>query len=185
MKLSQDLDDDPNGHRRPDVSGPRGSSSVPLPNAETDDEWRHIATITSPDLTSNALDRLASSRQSLRSALLDIAHPPKQPSLFSSGSANIGNRLMARARAVPGIALAIDSARSWWEAHPLHTAATVVAATSGPVLAPIARRNPKGVLLTAFGLGAVLVLIKPWRILLRPSVLISTVLQIVSHTANR
>lgn len=163
----------------------RVNQQDPLPNDMRRDEPRDIPAVDSSKAPSSALGRLATSRRHLRDAFLEIAHPPKPPPLFGGSVADIGTKLLARARSVPGIALAIDSAESWWQSHPMHTVSTAAQAqVSGPLLAPVAQRRPKSLLLAAFGIGAALVLARPWRMLLRPASLVGVVSQIVSQAAK-
>ena len=162
----------------------QASQPVPLPNDNRGDECGDTPAFDSSKAPSSALGRLATSRRNLRDALLQIAHPPKPPPLFGGSVADIGTKLLARARAVPGIALAIDSAGSWWQSHPLRMASTAAAQVSGSFLAPVAQRRPKALLLAAFGIGAALVLIRPWRIILRPAILAGVVSQILSQAAR-
>ena len=57
------------------------------------------------------------------------------------------------------LAVARHSVRAWWEFHPVR----VVGAVAEPVLAEYARKRPIKLLGIAAGVGAVLVVTRPWR----------------------
>lgn len=111
----------------------------------------------------SAKSRLEASRSKVRSELMEIAHPPPRP------SSGIANKLTGMVKDVPGVALAVDTAKSWWLKH--RTTAQTAGQASQAIVAPIARKHPGGAILVAAGIGAGLMLFRPWRLLLRPRIL--------------
>ena len=139
-------------------------SSVGVP-AGVPETGSAILTGTSPCVV-DAVERLARSRQRLREAML----PPPQAHHRAGGQgmASFAGHLMERVKELPGAAVLIDAIESWWAQHPLRTAATVVAEASRKLAEPIAQRSPMMLVLGAFLFGAVVILTRPWRWILRP-----------------
>ena len=129
-------------------------------------------TDTLKDLPSLALEKaqepsaelmLEASRARMRSALMAIAHPPKRP---NSGWVD---KLTGMVEDIPGVALALDTAKSWWHDH--RDTAQTAGQASQVLVTPIAQRHPQSLLGAAAALGALVVLLRPWRLLLRRKVL--------------
>ena len=133
-----------------------------------------------------AAERLEASRARLRTALMEIAHPPPKPSLLGDlGIGSFGSQILEKLKSLPGAALVLESIEHWWAEHPLHAAGTLAEEASRRYVGPIARRNPVAVVLGSAVFGALLVASKPWRWLLRPALFIGLVPQIASHALKR
>jgi hypothetical protein len=131
-------------------------------------------------------DRLAASRERLRAALMTIAHPPPKPSLLDSiGMGQLKDQLKDRVRAVPGAALLLETLERWWAEHPLKAAATMAGHASSRFIEPIAQKNPLGLLIGAAVVGALFVVARPWRWLLRPALFVGLVPQLAAQVMKR
>lgn len=123
-----------------------------------------------PKDVSGALERLAASRARLRSAMLPPAEVPASHRL-GAGIDAIANNLLDRLKALPAVNIVIEAIGDWWSQHPLRTASHVAAATTRRLATPIAEKHPLALVAAAAGVGALLVLFRPWRWLLRPALL--------------
>jgi hypothetical protein len=97
--------------------------------------------------------------------------PPKtrREHALGEGVSSFASHLIERVKAMPGVAVILDALRSWWAQHPLHTAGTVATEASRRLAAPIANRNPVALVVGAALFGALLMLTRPWRWMLRPA----------------
>jgi hypothetical protein len=121
------------------------------------------------DRVGDAIERLALSRERLRSTMMPA--PQRPASHASSGSAGSFTATLAeRLKDLPGAAMLLDAVRTWWAQHPLRTAGLVAAEASRKFAAPLAERNPLALILGAVVIGALLALSRPWRWALRPAI---------------
>jgi hypothetical protein len=123
----------------------------------------------SSDGVVGAVERLALSRERLRAAMLPKPRASSGPSI-TDGLGEWAGGFVERLRASPGVAVIVDAVEDWWAKHPLHTAGVMAAEASRRLAAPVAERRPLTLLFGAVFVGAVLALLKPWRLLLRPAV---------------
>jgi len=118
-----------------------------------------------PDRPPSTYAGLDASRSRVRSALLEIAHPPRPKK-----GAGISGTLTGLLQKAPGMTLVLDTAQTWLRGH--GATKRTIGLASQTALAPLVRSHPGAMIGAAAGVGAVLVLVKPWRFLLRPKVLL-------------
>ena len=130
---------------------------------------RAVANVSGQDRVVGAIERLALSRERLRSTMMPA--PQKSTShAFSGGTGSFTAGLTDRLKDLPGAAMLLDAVRTWWAQHPLRTASMVAAEASRKFAAPLAERNPLALILGAVVFGALLALSRPWRWALRPAI---------------
>lgn len=134
--------------------------------------------MTPDDSHQAALERLAISRERLRSSLMEAAHPHQEDGEHKP------SMLMSALLAIPGAHIVVDAVRHWWSQHPMHLAGTLAANTARTVVRPMARRNPFALILGAMVVGGVIVWLKPWRGIVKPALLAGLVPQIVSRAIS-
>ncbi len=79
----------------------------------------------------------------------------------------------------------IESLENWWRDHPLHTAGVVAGEASRNLMRPVVERRPQAFVLGAAAVGALLVLSRPWRWLLRPALFIGLMPQLLAAVVKR
>ncbi|NUZ05076.1 hypothetical protein [Piscinibacter koreensis] len=133
------------------------SAPIPAPATKIDDD------------SMSAADRIEASRERLRNAMQHIAHPAAKPApTGTAGKAlHVAQTAAQRVQTMPGASLLMATLERWWRRHPLHDAVVVAAEASRNAIVPYAQRNPNQLVLGSVALGAVLVILRPWRLLFR------------------
>lgn len=112
--------------------------------------------------------RLDGSRERLRQAMqgrrASTDGSGNQPGAGPSGLAWLDSL-----KSLPGISIVTDVLRRWWEQHPMRVPTLLAGEALYAVALPLARRHPLGLVLGAAALGALVVVIRPWRWLARPT----------------
>jgi hypothetical protein len=109
----------------------------------------------------SANERLIQSREQLRHALHQFSSPAdshrgERPEMLASG-------LVAKFKRTPGTGVLLYLFQNWWARQPLRVVLTLASETATAVLQPVAQRQPYGLVAGAAAVGAVLVLVRPWR----------------------
>ncbi|MCB8747452.1 hypothetical protein LHU53_11085 [Rhodoferax sp. U2-2l] len=108
-----------------------------------------------------ACERLAQSRERLRLAL---AQTESRPDVDASGTPGTAPRPWLHGlKANPEAGFLINLLQAWWQKQPFAVATTLVARATNGVLQPVAQKHPYRLVLGAAAVGAVLVLVRPWR----------------------
>jgi hypothetical protein len=128
------------------------------------------ADLSAQDRVVGAIERLALSRERLRSTMMPA--PPRSGSSASGIGSSDGSftaNLAERLKELPGAAMVIDAVQTWWSQHPLRTATLVAGEASRKFAAPLAERNPMALIVGAVVAGALVAWTRPWRWILRPA----------------
>jgi hypothetical protein len=116
-----------------------------------------------------ASERLTWSRERMRQAMKDASSPPGEG--MSQRIGGFAAPLLESLKSIPGAAVVIDAARTWWARHPLRIPSMMAADASNAAFRPMAQRYPLGLVLGAAVVGALLAWGRPWRWILRPALL--------------
>jgi hypothetical protein len=124
-----------------------------------------------PNLTPQA--RLALSRERMRLAM----RSPTKPQAHAANT--LGLNWLQTLKSEPGTRIVLDALCLWWEQYPLRTIGTQLAQSFRTVLAPMAQRNPLGLVLVALVAGGLLTWVKPWRWMALPTILAGVLQQVI------
>jgi hypothetical protein len=120
----------------------------------------------SRDAVDAALARLAASREHLKHELL----PPPDNTRHGGGGMPLPRPLQALWRwarrhfaGSPVMGMAAQAAQGWWRSHPWRSTSELVVQELHASATPLIRRHPLAATLGAAGLGAALMIWKPWR----------------------
>lgn len=123
------------------------------------------------------IERLRVSRERLLLELKAVSAPAANTASDGSGVAWL-NTL----KAVPGVDILLDAAKSWWAQHPLRNAALLVADAAKAAVEPVAQRYPLGLVGASLIVGGLFAWSRPWRWLLTPALFAGLLPQLLSKT---
>ena len=157
------------------------SSVMPLPidaNRPVETMPREILSVAAPADLSTASARLVLSRERLRHEMRERSAPKRH--VAGDGAARDGVSWQDRLKGIPVAGVLFEALASWWTNHPLNGVGTVAAVAARASLAPMAQRNPLGLVLAAAVIGGAMAATRPWRWLLKPALFAGLVPQLVS-----
>lgn len=106
-------------------------------------------------------DRIAQSRERLRLALREMASPSRPP---NSPNASAGAfDWLSILHTLPGSGVLLEIFQIWWMKQPLQVAFKLVSHAAQTLLRPLAQRHPYRLVGMAAAVGAVFILVRPWR----------------------
>ena len=114
-----------------------------------------------PFIPSTPKARLAASREALVRQMMPEGGPTNNPSNRDAHGAGAACDSNHQAAGNSIWQIAKHTVLSWWQHHPAHLAVDV----GRPYLSNYAQRKPLQMLGIAVGVGALLVLVKPWRLI--------------------
>lgn len=117
----------------------------------------------SNDRVNAALARLAASREQLKHELLPAPDEHHAPGPLPRRMQALWRWVRRRVAGMPVLDVAMQAAQHWWQAHPWRGAGELVVQELHANAAPVIRRHPLAATLAAAGLGAALMIWKPWR----------------------
>ena len=128
--------------------------------------------------SSDACERLARTRESLRVALQEIRHPAAPPqSAYSTGW--VGS-LLRRLREIPGAQAIALGVGNWAARSPLPVAAYTLAQALDALVRPVAQRSPGRLVLGAVALGGLLGWGRRWPRVFTPALAAAVLPQLLS-----
>ena len=101
------------------------------------------------------------------------------------GLGDLAGPWLDKLKSVPMASFVLETVEAWWAQHPLRTAGLVAGEASREFVLPIARQNPYALVIGSVVVGALLIVSKPWRWLLRPALFIGLVPQLASQALKR
>lgn len=141
-----------------------------------------------PATPASALERLAATRAQLRAAL-QAQHAPPLPAAGAKAHPSVlagaASEWLAHLKSLPGVQLVVAAVQSWWAQHPLRTAGLVAGEAAKTLAQPVAQRHPIALVLGAAVLGGALVWSRPWRWLLKPTLLAGLLPQLASKVVTQ
>lgn len=114
-------------------------------------------------------ERLAQSRERLRQALAQVA--PRAPAELHGTPGSPALPWLSHLKTTTETRFLVDLMQAWWQKQPLGPAMTLVVPAVSAMLQPTAQRHPYRLVAGAAAVGAVLVLVRPWRWLSTSTVL--------------
>lgn len=108
----------------------------------------------------SACERLAQSRERLRLALTQTGTASPADASGTPGAPGPGPHTLTTP---PGAGFLMHLLQAWWQKQPFAVATTLVARATNGVLQPVAQKHPYRLVMGAAAVGAVLVLVRPWR----------------------
>lgn len=131
-------------------------------------------------------ERLAVSRARLRGFLVERTSGGKRRrATVGDSSALPGiDLLLAKLNEHPMAAAVVDAVTNWWKSHPVHAFGVILGSTVRDAAGPLVRRHPVAMVAAAVVAGAVLVRMRPWRLVIKSALFAGLASQVASRLVS-
>lgn len=128
-------------------------------------------------------ERLALSRARIRGFLTesDRGRRRRKATVGDASSLPGVDLLMSKLREHPMAAAVMDAVSNWWKSHPVHAFGVIAGSTLRDAAGPLVRRHPVAMVAAAVLAGAVLMRMRPWRLVLKSALFAGLASQVASR----
>lgn len=128
-------------------------------------------------------ERLALSRARIRGFLIDPDGGKRRRKATVGDASSLPgiDLLMAKLHEHPMAAAVMDAVSNWWKSHPVHAFGVIAGSTLRDAAGPLVRRHPVAMVAAAVLAGAVLVRMRPWRLVLKSALFAGLASQVASR----
>ncbi|MFN6997655.1 MAG: hypothetical protein ACK4PH_25990 [Aquincola tertiaricarbonis] len=131
-------------------------------------------------------ERLAISRARMRGFLMErTAAGRRRRATVGDASALPGiDLLMAKLQEHPMAAAVVDAVTNWWKSHPVHAFGVILGSAARDAAGPLVRRHPIAAVAAAVVGGALLLRMRPWRLVLKSALFAGLASQVASRLVS-
>lgn len=128
-------------------------------------------------------ERLALSRARIRGFLVeaDGGRRRRKATVGDASSLPGIDLLMAKLHEHPMAAAVMDAVSNWWKSHPVHAFGVIAGSALRDAAGPLVRRHPVAMVGAAVLAGAVLMRMRPWRLVIKSALFAGLASQVVSR----
>ena len=92
--------------------------------------------------------------------------------------------LMAKLNEHPMAAAVVDAVTNWWKSHPVHAFGVILGSAARDAAGPLVRRHPLATAAAAVVAGALLMRMRPWRLVIKSALFAGLASQVASRLVS-
>lgn len=131
-------------------------------------------------------ERLAASRARMRGFLVERTSAGKRRRATVGDAASLPgiDLLMAKLNEHPMAAAVVDAVTNWWKSHPVHAFGVILGSAARDAAGPLVRRHPLATAAAAVVAGALLMRMRPWRLVIKSALFAGLASQVASRLVS-